>query len=223
MPICTINLQSVLFVHIPKCGGSSIERLLQRRAGAKPSYLDEGKGTYFNALRRCSPQHMHAAILDQIFVLSRFDLIFAICREPEARVRSEYNMRFSHAGAAQPDINQWYVKARKMRRNNPYLYDNHLRPQVEFVVPGSVLYRLEDGIDRIWQDLSRRLGIEDEPGEAVPHLRPIVKRAHQASSDADQINDATRALILKDYAADVELWQSLPSLSVADSAPMVGN
>lgn len=220
MPICTINQKSVLFVHIPKCGGSSLERLLQRQAGVKPSYLDEGKGSYFNTLRRCSPQHMHAAILDQVFVLNRFDLIFAVCRDPEARVRSEYNMRFSHAGPTQPDINQWYVKARKMRRNNPYLYDNHLRPQVEFVVPGAVLYKLEDGIDRIWQDLCRRLGVPAPLGEAVPHLRPIVRHAGHAPGQRDQLDDATRALILRDYAADIELWQSLPSLSAPATAPM---
>lgn len=185
MPIFRRNDQNILFVHIPKTGGTSLERTFVA-AGFEMLYRDgeTGPGSV-NSLRTVPPQHMHAELLEQMFRLEQFDLIFMVTRHPLARFRSEYGMRNSaalSAGDGSADrVEEWTESAFRRLRRDPRAFHNHLRPQSEFYVPGAIVYRLEDGMDSILADLDAHVG-GGLPQEAV-HVMNRQKSTGVATRD----------------------------------------
>jgi hypothetical protein len=158
MPIFRKDGKSILFSHVPKAGGSSMEKLFAD-AGYTTLYRDskEGPGTV-NRLRRCSPQHMHAAMLQQLFRLDRFDFIFMITREPIARFRSEYAMRNrKDLKIDAASVEAWSDRLLAEYAYNPYVLVYHLRPQCEFFLPVCTVYHVEDGLESIVADLNQQL------------------------------------------------------------------
>jgi hypothetical protein len=184
MPVFTKGGRNVLFIHIPKTGGSSIETHFVD-AGWTMSYHDgrmrKGKPNY---LRRCTPQHMHGALLSQTFRLGRFDAVFAVVRDPVARFRSEYVMRHKtdlSTDAAQ--VERWAERAFARFAKDPFVHDNHIRPQAQFLVEKARVYRLEDGLDAALADLNERydLGVPTE----VARVRTSEKTRGISSKDVE--------------------------------------
>lgn len=202
MPVFRRDGKKVLYVHVPKTGGSSVERLFLR-SGWKSAYLDRkvGPGSA-NWLRRCSPQHMHAEMLQLMFHVDRFDLVFLTVREPLARFRSEYSMR--HRDDLRTDselVDAWATKAMRRYEANPFWHDNHLRPQVEFLLPGAEVYRLEDGLDRMAADLRARFGLELDA--EVPHHMAREKQSGIPSGQV-QVSAETEKRLREFYRDDFE-------------------
>lgn len=160
MPVFMKNGLRILFVHVPKTGGTSVDELF-RRSGYEISYHDPHIGERsLNAVRRCSPQHMHGSLLKQTFHLDRFDLVFMVVRHPMDRFRSELAMQ-SHDNlrASQAVVDRAANDALDAYSADPHAFDNHLLPQSDFDVEGCVVYRLEDGLDILRKDLMKRLDI----------------------------------------------------------------
>lgn len=165
MPVLHKAGIAALFVHVPKTGGTSVERFFVQN-GWTLGWRDgvAGPGTP-NSYLKCSPQHIEARRLDEFFRLERFDVIFSTVREPIARFRSEYCMR--NAAALRTDresVEAWSESALAAYESDPFVFDNHLRPQHEFVVPGASVYRLEAGLEGMVEDLNTRfdLGLTGE-------------------------------------------------------------
>ncbi|GAB3273782.1 sulfotransferase family protein [Arthrobacter pigmenti] len=183
MPIFRKDGQNILFVHIPKAGGSTVERVFGT-SGYQVLYRDPKTGPKsVNRLRRCSPQHMHAEMLEQNFRIKAFDLIFMVTREPLARFRSEYGMRNSdqlHNGT-ETDVDRWADKAFQKYLADSFVFDNHLRPQSEFHLEKSKVYRLEDGLDALVGDLNSRyrLGLDTD----IPRVMDRQSASGSSSSD----------------------------------------
>ncbi|GAA1990915.1 hypothetical protein GCM10009718_30800 [Isoptericola halotolerans] len=211
MPIFTKDGRGVLFIHVPKTGGSSIEKHFVG-AGWKMSYHDGriGKGTV-NDYRRTTPQHMHAAMLRQNFRLGRFDAVFMVVREPVARFRSEYAWRNGsemRPGAAEVDtsadaVDAWADKVLDRYGRNPYVLGNHLRPQVEFHVDRAKVFWFEDGLDRAITVLNQDydLGLPSGIGRA----RTSEKASGVPSGDVEVSRRLERRL-KKFYAKDYETF-----------------
>ncbi len=165
MPVFRRDGRSILFVHVPKAGGSALERVFAT-SGWKTHYRDPKEaGPSVNKLRRCSPQHMHREMLETLFRMDRFDGVFMTVREPLARFRSEYAMRNTADVAADPArVDAWADEAFAQYARDPHVFDNHLRPQTEFYVPGAHVYRLEDGLEAAVRDLNGRwdLGLAEQ-------------------------------------------------------------
>ncbi len=200
MPIYVKDDRSVLFVHVPKAGGSTLERMF-RQAGWT-EHLRETRRTdpQVFPLWRCSPQHLHADLLQAIFDLEKFDVVFMVTREPLARFRSEYAMR--HTQDPRTDaaaVEEWADRVLGRYERNPFVLDNHLRPQHEFEVPVGERYRLEQGLEAIVADLNARhdLGL----GPRVPHALSSQKRSGIASSDVE-LSPRLRARLEELYAED---------------------
>ncbi|MFI2103371.1 sulfotransferase family 2 domain-containing protein [Isoptericola sp. NPDC019693] len=184
MPVFTRGERNVLFIHVPKTGGSAIEKHFVA-AGWEMSYHDGRmpKG-YPNYLRRCTPQHMHGALLKEIFRLRRFDAVFAVVRDPVARFRSEYVMRHKQELTTSADaVEAWALERFEKFAVNPYVHDNHIRPQVEFLVKRALVYRMEDGLDAAVGDLNERfdLGLPAE----VARVRTSERTRGISSSDVE--------------------------------------
>lgn len=200
MPMFIKDKRYVLFLHVPKTGGTSIERLFQA-SGWKVHLRDgrTGPGTA-NFARRCSSQHMQAALLQEILDLKRFELVFMVVRDPIARFRSEYAMRLRDPeGVAETAVDAWAEKMFRRYRRNPYVLDNHLRPQADFLLPGSRVHRLEDGLEPMVRSLDEEfgLGLEGELGREQ-HSQDRVG----VSSRDVRISDALEARLRETYAAD---------------------
>jgi hypothetical protein len=194
VPIFSKDGRHILFAHIPKTGGSTIERVF-KASGYKTVYLDGrvGRGTV-NHVRKCTPQHMHAEMLQTILKPENFDLIFMMVREPEARFKSEYLWR-NRKGTPAIDarsVTAWGDKAFKRYTSDPFMFDNHLRPQAEFKLPGSTVYRFEDGMQSVVDALNSQhgLGLSSE----IPRIREGHQVTGFSSRDVEVSPEMARAV-----------------------------
>jgi hypothetical protein len=231
MPVFLRGDTKVLFIHVPKTGGSTIEKLFHE-SGYKTGYLDGkmGRGT-LNAVRRCTPQHMHARLLTTVFRLSAFDVVFTLVRDPVDRFRSELLHRAEPGTQVDEDVfNNWTSDTLARYASNAFAYGNHIRPQYQFNVPGCVVYRFEDGMEHIRSELNEKygLGLDAE----MPNIRDSKLRHGLASSDIAVPEQAMRQIVefyQQDYATfNYELPDSYtpsggPSPSHPDPADDAGN
>lgn len=153
MPIFTIKGRSYLFIHIPKTGGSSIEDALAPHVETTFRYNGVPAGF------PCPPQHLHYAELISRFDISSFDEVFAIVRHPLSRIVSEYKFK-TYRKNRFIGFEVWADVALKKAEGNPFHLDNHMRPQVEFVGEGVTVFRFEEGLPKIFEDMKRRMGLD---------------------------------------------------------------
>lgn len=156
MPIVETKGQRVLFLHVPKTGGSSIEKHLE--SIGRVSMIG---GSHRSQGLPCSPQHLHAEAIRQHFPALTIDWAFMVVRHPVERLISQYKYQTRKAQWLRKSwsFSVWlrYVLAR--RKLNPYYRDNHFRPQVEFEGFAAEVFHLEYGLDRCIASVDNRLGI----------------------------------------------------------------
>ncbi|WP_200284527.1 sulfotransferase family 2 domain-containing protein [Rhabdochromatium marinum] len=197
MPIFSINNKRVFFYHIPKTGGSSLEFTMSALGVTVELWsikLHKNKAAGFP----CSPQHWHQAIITEIF--SDFEHEFAVIRHPVERMVSEYKHRARLAmkkNQPQQPFADWVDIALKRQGKNPYIFDNHLRPQVEFIGEATELFKLEDGLDKPMAYACDCLGIEKPAGI------PALLRGQTVSVDLD---DDVLDKICQFYRADFDAF-----------------
>ena len=218
MPVLEVRNKKILYIHIPKTGGSSVENLLRSYGGDLTLYSPRRAGL------PCVPQHFHGDILKELFGLESnnrnrdhsFDFIFMTVRHPISRLLSEYrHQRTMHrlraATALRPAFELWpqnspiadmmsfdhWCKYALLRaRRDPFFSNNHLRPQVEFSVWDPAIYRLEDGLEPIRLQLDQIVG---SPG-SMPE-DPKKSSIDRSGSTAD-LRSTTLRMIHSSYAGD---------------------
>ncbi len=162
MPLYRINDRIVLFLHVPKAGGTSVNRFLAAQGAAVPE-VKAREQTW----APCPAQHFHAALWRQMIPETLPDLVFTVVRDPVRRLESEFHYRHLRRGrtrligldvrirpiaslddaARSRYFGRWAADALQRRARDPFHLSNHLRPQVEFADwPGLIPYRLEDGL-----------------------------------------------------------------------------
>lgn len=133
MPVFTRENQKILFIHVPKTAGSSINKLFLKN-GFEMSYYSEGSINRYKNL--CGPQHMDQKLLKEEFDNKDFTYVFSVYRDPIDRHLSEFT--WAPWGLMGRDIytpelfEEWCPKIFKEYKTNPYRFDNHIRPQNEF-------------------------------------------------------------------------------------------
>lgn len=152
MPVFFNKDISILHIHPPKTGGTYIGDLFVANGMTRAFFENRHRAL---AGAKSSPQHYHAELARSVFQLDHFDVIFTTIRNPFDRLISEYfeQIRLKNI-TAETGINQWIMEAMKALAADPYAMDNHLRPQCDFLIPGSQLFRQENGFDLQW---ARRL------------------------------------------------------------------
>lgn len=154
MPIFSKENTRLLFIHIPKTAGSSIEDYFAEQ-GWSVDYLDRSNPTHFDSLnycRRVSPQHMHNRLLRETFNLEGFDLIFTVIRNPIERFKSEFAWRNPSGSTEEVDekqVENWWSHHKRLFRKDQYHFDNHLRPQTDFILPEARVFRFESDLDSV--------------------------------------------------------------------------
>ena len=171
MPVFVRDDIRLLYVHVPKTGGTSIERFFEQN-GFAAFYSDPGGKSPLFPTMKCSPQHLHAEPLRAIFNTTAFKYSFMTVRNPVDRLVSEYVMRATEyrrrPAGDRPfdDIDTWVEKTLSAYPDNPFMMDNHIRPQVEFWLPGADpskkgcdVFRQENGFAEAWvHRIAERLG-----------------------------------------------------------------
>jgi len=210
MPVFTKDKKNLLFIHVPKTGGTSMEMLFQR-SGWRIGYLDLNlKGESFNHLRICSPQHMHAKMLKQQLMLHKFNGTFMMVRHPYNRFRSEYayNNKVDCDPSAET-VESWTRSVFKAYAGDHFILDNHIRPQHEFYLPGTVVYKLEDGFNKIIQNLTKKYKIELTGEE----LRKMSRQDESGFSSSDvELNDTVKSMLNSIYHHDFQQFDYKPDL-----------
>ena len=161
------NKESLLFLHVPKCGGSSIEKLF--RDNGYSSAL-EMRGLPPQECLTASPQHQTSQNLKSIVNMEKVNDILIMVRNPYKRIISEFNWQFRNLEQNEkPEINSWIKASLEEASNNLSYSDNHFRPSIHFIeanLPCKV-FKLEDGIEFVAEYFIREEGSVNDLD--IPH------------------------------------------------------
>ena len=205
MPSLTLSNRLIWFAHCPKAGGTSLEQLMVAHWAPAVGHLHWGwdrwwrKGGWRVADPPNSPQHLVWA--DAAACLPRPpDDVFALVRDPAARMASEHRWQRRHRRGtrlgkllAKLPFSLWLRVMLAVARHSPHAFDNHLRPQADFVPETAWVFRLEDGLAPAVHWLSDVTGTALDAAD-IPHALPSGQRAAMAPGD--------QALIARAFAAD---------------------
>jgi hypothetical protein len=204
-----------LFVHIPKCGGQSIEHAFLRVLGLSwenraPLLLRtrvEGEIAPPRLAHLLLQDYVNNCYLSPELYAAYFK--FAVVRNPYDRIVSFYN----YLGIAERKGLNAFVEEDLAAILNP-VHPSHwfFRPQVDFLQTPSGLngldgvYRLEK-LSQAWPEIAKKAGL----GAAeLPHVN---QSRSSAGSAKEVLSHASREIIRKAYSADFEVF------SEYDTAP----
>ena len=200
MPILQFEGRNILYMHVPKTAGTSVEAWLHSLA---PLHLSATYTGGWTNTFRCSPQHLDADDIRRLFADGFFAYAFMFVRNPYARLESEYRFlccddkirQLPSDHGSRPPFARWAVRELRAAEQDPWILDNHLRPQWEFVYPGADCFKMEDGLAKGLTKAAARIGAP--PPETVPALN------RTAGKDIETIWDAeSRDLVARRYARD---------------------
>lgn len=195
MPFIQHNGKRVLFIHIPKAGGTSVESWMK---GIAPLRLFSIGVPHAS---RCTPQHFRAQDIRALLGEGLFDYALTIVRNPYDRIESEYRMQAQMAKESfwkgLPAFSHWVEENLERQKHDKFHLDNHLRPQWEFLGKDVEVFRIEDGLAAPLAAMADRLGVQ--PPEIPPH---------ELRSDALEIDwgPADRIRVHEHYARDFEAF-----------------
>jgi hypothetical protein len=201
MPVFFKDARRILYIHVPKAGGTSIETFFEAN-GFYTHYIDRGESfESLNGVRRCSPQHMHAALLQLLFDPDRFDYVFMTVRHPVRRLLSKFVMETGETENVER-LEDWILRDFSKVFSDPGHLDNHLRPQCDFILPQARIFKLEDGFGEAF--VTR---LEVESGFDFPQ-RAVAREMHAGlgAPDFEAVRPAIRDLILGYYAKDFDIF-----------------
>lgn len=157
MPIFKSGSKLIFYAHVPKCGGSAIAWYLKERFGqiafSDSRFTDERTSPPWT---RTSPQHIDHASLSRLFPPGFFDATFTIVRHPVARVVSAYHFQVDveRLIPQSTDFSEWLSDLEERLAEDPFVFDNHVRPMDDIVPEGAKVFYLEHGADALvpWFD-----------------------------------------------------------------------
>jgi hypothetical protein len=144
---------------------------------------------------------MEADLLARTFRLEKFDGIFMTVRHPIRRIFSEYRMRLDPE--APEDFNEWFARIYDEYQEDPYVSDNHIRPQHEFYIKGCSVFRQEDGFDAEWARKCQKIF-------GIKFARMVKGRAESShkklafATGTDDVSSENKKKILELYAKDFD-------------------
>ena len=164
MPLIQFNVRGIkktaFFSFIPKTGGTALIQAF-RNLGAR-IYLHEENNPVVGVLR-CPSQHFEYKLSSSIIDISAADHAFTIVRHPFERAKSDYKWGFRNVHKTNniPYIDEWITTMIRNYENNPYIFDNHIRPQIEFIGEKITnVYHYESGLDEILQNILTKMKLK---------------------------------------------------------------
>jgi hypothetical protein len=201
MPVFAINGKSVLFIHVPKTGGTTVEKVLSQYG---PMSLHDGGNRFKDQFRggwlsKPVPlQHLHGAFLKRLLLPGQFDLVFMMVRDPVQRMISEYrHSRNLARPEAMLPFSNWLRISLGLARLDPAFRNNHFRSQADYRVDGAKILHFEDGMLSCLNEISAAIGLPKL--KTLPHERRSKNYlAEPSPRDIELIHEA--------FAADYEMF-----------------
>lgn len=150
MPIFNIEEKKILFVRIPRAGGDHIYDWLETCGTA--SLLQQGS---IKSLK-VPPQHLpYGDIVSLLGIV--WDYAFAVVRNPYQRLEREFFSSLTEEQKTDPktwpDFTRWVILQLNNANVDSFYQKNHFCPQNELVGEGVDIYRLEDGLSVLQDNL----------------------------------------------------------------------
>ena len=230
MPLFSNQNKFVLFIHIPKCGGSSVEAVLKAHSQQMSIFYADEKHEF-----PCNPQHFQYNLLRHLTPNVEETPSFTVVRHPLLRVISEYKYREKllkkkekKSGSIAKEVSNYF----KDYGFDPYIHDNHIRPQIEFLAADTHIFKLENGLQhpvnfsRAILNVSKELTQNNE--DKLPTLlkseydslilsgKTINQVQHFYSSDFDAFRYSRVDICNKDKISYVELKEELMKNSLSE-------
>jgi len=156
MPIASVADKSILFIHVPKCAGMSMDQFLRANAHVT---AEARLRAYSKNIRL---RHLHREPLEQLYHASCFHWVFMIVRHPVGRMVSEYRYQRRKGGLHPQNfisfslwLRYWLYRARR----NASVRENHFRPQSDFASFGAEVFALENGLGPVVDRFSQVTGV----------------------------------------------------------------
>ena len=147
--VCDNHHNFALFLHIPKTGGTSVEKRL-RSMGYRLRLIENHISIHKNFVFKKTPQHLTLDVLEHIVDLKKIDHMATVVRHPFDRLVSEFFWlkKNKMCASAEEFLDDFLKHGRDSRLN----IDNHLGPQSEYVNNQVAVFKLEEnGVERCVQ------------------------------------------------------------------------
>lgn len=184
--------QNVIFLHIPKTGGTTIRKLFHL-----DKFVDE------NPKSIPSPQHLTCELLRIFLGSKRYNNYykFTFIRNPWGRLLSDFFWRKDRKGIREIGSFEDYVDFAKLKVRYRSFYEepflDHFIPQVDYTIDADDVFRFE-AFEQGVRVLEQKLGIE---------LGSIDKKPIKASDKYWEFyNKRTKAIVAEVYAEDIEMF-----------------
>ena len=204
MPIVRLGSKIAHYIHIPKCGGSSIEEYLTKIDGSKIAFLDKGFASLERKWSNSSPQHIDGSSCERLFPVDFFDSTFAVVRNPLDRFWSAFNHKRLKTvdideGQCPDEFVQNELQWRAFQRG---WMDNHFLPQCQFIPHGIhfTYFKLENGLDRVKTFIDQTL-VGDDLSIAMPHVQQAAAQ-HSSHVLANSLSIESIERLFSIYADD---------------------
>lgn len=207
MPFFRTENGLVLFAHVPRCGGSSVENYLHGRFG-KLGFLDRafGQRPADRRWHRTSPQHIDRMTLDRLIPAEFFVAQFAVVRHPLKRLQSVYLHNrevLGHIPEGQ-SFEAWLDDLPRLRRRDAGYLDNHARPMAEIVPGGARVFRLEQGLHQVTDWLDELTGTTWPRQIGMVHSRAQLLQKRGTEAVPHHLSPEAAALVAGLYERDYE-------------------
>lgn len=173
MPLFLAKNSAILYLHVPKCGGTSVAEMFTSNGYSAQFQM---RGLPAQAALTTSPQHQTCSALKPLVNFSNLSAIFTLARNPYQRLASEFNWSFRDiASRDRPDYSEWVIGSLSQAKQDPLYADSHFRPAIDFLdvcIPAKV-FRLEDGLGLI---------AEFFLGQLRTNTRIAIERKHDSRS-----------------------------------------
>lgn len=210
MPIFKADGRLIYYAHVPKCGGSAVNWYLRERFGPL-AFHDDGHTGQPERSRwsRSSPQHIDRASLARLFPPGFFDAVFTIVRHPVSRLTSAYHFQADVEGTipAGTGFSDWLADLEDRAAEDPFVFDNHVRPMAEIVPEGAQVFHMEHGLDGLVAWFDALTGTASGP-RAVPRLNAKGRHTGDTSKAAPSAGDIARIAAL--HAVDFDRFGYAP-------------
>lgn len=205
MPIVKAGGKIIFYAHVPKCGGSAVSWYLKNRFG--DIAFNDNRYTRRperDRWSKTSPQHIDVASMGYLFPDSFFDATFTIVRHPVSRLISAYHFQAEVEGQISQtlDFSSWLLNITEDMEENPFVYDNHVRPMSDIAPSTAQVFYMEHGLDAMIPWFDQVTGQVDGP-RAVPQIN---KRGEYKGKSTTKVepSSADLDLIANVYGADFE-------------------
>jgi hypothetical protein len=193
MPIFEKNGRRVVFIHVPKAAGSSVEQLFKNEGWEMSFYKNSLDGN------NVSPQHMtyqalskHVPDIDEL-------ISFAIVREPFQRLVSEWRYQTELIESSKLEFNDFVRHLDCSLAENKYYWDNHWRPQTDFIDESIDQVIKIDSMNESLLPFLRENEIMVDP--VIPHTNKR-KKKNTIHNQVSTVSDESKERILRVYGRD---------------------